>query len=116
LVDLAQGDPNVLLQVAVDVFVNHADLADVEHNTWRLDEVAARLGRPATMLVAELLSLGPVSASDPVLLAKLGWTRPRLLQVLQQLEEARVAQSERAKVDGKSRRLFWLTSGAGAKV
>jgi hypothetical protein len=116
LVDMAQGDPNVLLQVAVDIFVNHADLADVEHNTWRLDEVAARLGRPATMLVAELLSLGPVSASDPVLLSKLGWTRPRLLQVLQQLEEAGVAQSERAKVDGKSRRLFWLTSGAGAKV
>jgi len=116
LVDMAQGDPNVLLQVAVDVFVNHADPADVEHNTWRLDEVAARLGRPATMLVAELLSLGPVSASDPVLLSRLGWTRPRLLQVLQQLEEAGVAQSERAKVDGKSRRLFWLTSGAGAKV
>lgn len=116
LVGMAQGNPNVLLQAAIDVLVNHADLADVERDTWRLDEVSACLGRPATMLVAELLSLGPVSSSDPVLLAKLGWTRPRLLQVLQQLEEAGVVQSAQHGFEGESRRSFWLTSSAAAKT
>jgi hypothetical protein len=116
LVDMAQGNPNVLLQVAIDVFVNHADLADVERDTWKLDQVSARLGRPATMLVAELLRLGAVSSNDPVLLAKLGWARPRLLQVLQQLEEAGVVQSDQRGFDGGLRRSFWLTSSAGAKT
>lgn len=44
------------------------------------------LGRPEAMLVTELRHTGPVSASDEGLLRRLGWTRPRAVQVLRQLE------------------------------
>ena len=48
---------------------------------------AQALGRSHAMLFAELEALGPVSASDPDLLDRLGWTRARAVQVLRDLEE-----------------------------
>lgn len=47
---------------------------------------AASLGRPASMLYAELENLGPVHAGDERLLDRLGYTRPRVVQLLKELE------------------------------
>jgi energy-coupling factor transporter ATP-binding protein EcfA2 len=47
----------------------------------------AELPRPEAMLVAELRATGPASASDASLLARLGWTRSRAVQVLRALAE-----------------------------
>lgn len=52
----------------------------------RRDRAISALGRSASMLAKELESLGPVSASDERLLRRLGWTRPRVVQILRQLE------------------------------
>ena len=57
------------------------------------DFALSLLGRPAAMLAAEMQDLGPVSASDEVLQQRMGWTRPRALQVLTELEAAGLATS-----------------------
>ena len=53
-----------------------------------LQQRAAALGRNAALLFAEVEALGRVYASDPRLLRRLGYTRPRVVQLLKQLEGA----------------------------
>ena len=80
-------------------------LRQAQHRRRRdLDE----LGRPAAMLYAEIESLGPVSASDQRLLARMGWTRSRAVQVFAQLEEAGlvVSQSVRGPDGGRPRKEY----------
>ena len=65
---------------------------------------AAALGRGAAMLVSVLQSQGgAASASDPALLAALGWTRARAAQVLRQLEESGLATASDRQADGAGR-------------
>jgi predicted ArsR family transcriptional regulator len=67
------------------------------------------VGRAAAMLVAEVESLGPVSASDERLLSRLGWTRERAAQVFKQLEEAGlVVFSELRDGPGRPRKVYRL--------
>jgi energy-coupling factor transporter ATP-binding protein EcfA2 len=64
----------------------------------------AGLGRAATMLVEELRARGgSASASEPDLLGRLGWTRPRAVQVLKQLEDAGLATTSSARVSAQGR-------------
>lgn len=73
----------------------------------------SRLGRPASMLAAEMKARGPVSASDDDLLAALGWTRPRAVQVFKQLyEKGLVRSSEVSSGPGRPRRVYELTPPA----
>jgi predicted ArsR family transcriptional regulator len=67
-------------------------------------------GRPAAMLVSEMEHLGPVSAGDEQLLDALGWTRPRAVDLLNQLEAAGVVRShvERRDGPGRPRKLYEL--------
>ena len=70
--------------------------------------LAERVGRPAEVLLAELDSLGPVSAGDRRLLRRLGWTRARAVQVLGQLERAGLvhAEPQRGGTAGRPRTLY----------
>jgi DNA-binding transcriptional ArsR family regulator len=52
-----------------------------------LQQRAAALGRSAALLFAEVEALGPVHAGDQRLLRRLGYTRPRIVQLLKELEE-----------------------------
>src|SRR5437870_5093353 len=54
-------------------------------------------GRPAAMLMSELESLGAASAADERLLRRLGWTRPRAVQVLRELEDRGLVTSSSVK-------------------
>jgi len=70
----------------------------------------AELGRAASALVGELEERGPLSASDPELLERLGWTRQRAAQVFAQLEQAGLVRGERQSgPSGRPRRIFTLT-------
>jgi hypothetical protein len=69
------------------------DLEELDAARREWESTLARLGRPARMLVAEMRELGPVSASDASLQQRMGWTRPRALQVLADLETAGLAVS-----------------------
>ncbi|MDT2007190.1 hypothetical protein FXW78_26455 [Rhodococcus opacus] len=88
IAELVGGNPRRLLAAARDL----VDLPTAQHRP-RIEAIALRnrrihaLGRPESMLAAELEALGGASASDPALLDRLGWTRARAVQVLTKLEE-----------------------------
>ncbi|MGI8942053.1 MAG: helix-turn-helix domain-containing protein [Actinomycetota bacterium] len=65
-----------------------------EHQVAR-QQRAAVLGRAHSMLLAELESLAPVHAGDDRLLRRLGYTRPRIVQLLKDLEAEGVVESRR---------------------
>ncbi|MET0865842.1 MAG: AAA family ATPase [Nakamurella sp.] len=72
-------------------------------------EALAALSRPAQMLAQELEALGWVSASDEQLLARLGWTRPRVVQVMAELEQGGlVDMREESTGRGRPRKLYQL--------
>ncbi len=94
------------------------DLARLAPEDWasalderqRRDEQVARLGRPATMLVAAMEELGPVSPSDDRLLARTGWTSSRVSQVLRQLLDVGLVAYREVRGDrpGRPARLYEL--------
>lgn len=95
------------------------DLARLAPQQWpeaaaeraRRDAQVAELGRPATMLVAALEELGPVSPSDDRLLTRMGWTSSRASQVLRQLLAVGVVayREVRGERPGRPARLYELT-------
>jgi len=71
--------------------------------------VLAAQSRPAQMLAQELEALGGVSASDERLLTRLGWTRPRVVQVMAELEQGGlVDMREESTGRGRPRKLYQL--------
>ena len=72
---------------------------------------AATLGRPAAMLYAELENLGPVHAGDERLLDRLGYTRPRVVQLLKELEAAGLVES---RSEGR-RRIYSIPAPGGIR-
>lgn len=91
IVGAGGGNPRRLIELAR--LLDEADIATVMAKTDAAhlrDAVIARASAPARMLAKELESLGGASASDDALLDRLGWTRPRAVQVLKELETAGV--------------------------
>lgn len=78
--------PRSLLAAVRAALLAGEDPADGYHRVAALQQRATGLGRSAAMLFAELMDLGPTSASDDRLLDRLGWTRGRAVQVAKQLE------------------------------
>ena len=114
------GQPREVIELARQVDWD-SSAADVELDAARREweSTLARLGRPAAMLVAEMRDLGPVSASDERLQQRMGWTRPRALQVLAELESAGLASSASPPQRGPGRpkkiyRLLTLREWASA--
>jgi hypothetical protein len=69
-------------------------------------------GRPGTILISGMEGLGPVSASDPRLLDRIGWDRPRAARTLAKLEQAGVVRSylePREGRIGRPRKLYELS-------
>lgn len=102
-----EGNPRRLLEIVRE------SLRTGEPPDRRLIALAERdrevkgLGRPASMLYAELENGGPASASDDDLLQRLGWSRQRAAQVLTQLEEAGLVAAEyRPGPNGRPRKVF----------
>ena len=69
------------------------------------------------MLAQELESLGWSSASDERLLARMGWTRPRVIQVMAELEDrGLVDMREESTGRGRPRKLYRLKPPAAFGV
>ena len=83
-----EGNPRRLLALARAARETGTSPAEQQEAMARRQAEIAKLGRPATMLMSELESLGPASASDERLLQRLGWTRSRAVQVFRELEDA----------------------------
>jgi hypothetical protein len=111
-----EGNPRRLLAVARDAFENGVDPASAIRARHDRDARVSKLGPPAAMLVAELESLGPSSASDEALLKRLGWTRNRATQVFRQLEDAGIVTSSLSRTGGagRPRKVYALAEKPGA--
>ena len=68
------------------------------------------------MLMAELESLGAASASDEALPKRLGWTRSRSVQVLRELEDAKLVTSSLVKGESGRPRKGLSTGRAGPQA
>jgi hypothetical protein len=103
----SRGSPRAAMQAARQAIIGGRKPRDVlaEH-AWRQTE-SSKLGRPHSMLMAELENLGAASASDKELLDRMGWTRERAAQVLSQLESAGlVISSIERQARGRPRKIF----------
>lgn len=106
---LDEGNPRRLITLAREALEGDGDPSALIKAQTDRDFQASRLGRSASMLIAELESLGPVSASDETLLRRLGWTRSRAVQVLKQLEDAGLVKASSIKgPTGRPRRVYRL--------
>jgi energy-coupling factor transporter ATP-binding protein EcfA2 len=109
LVSLNEGNPRRLLGLGREVVERKVDPGRLLHALSDRDDRVSSLGRSATMLVGEMESLGPVSASDDRLLDHLGWTRERAVQVLRRLEDAGIVASSHVKgPSGRPRKVYHL--------
>lgn len=99
----AGGNPRKALRALSDALVHHRDPSAAFDEQARLLNAASELGRPAGMLMAELLDRGQASPSDTSLQVSLGVTRSRLTQILRELREHRLVTVETERSDGPGR-------------
>lgn len=111
--DSARETPRRLLEVARELSAAPTvggllltALAGRKARSTALEQVS----RPARMLAGELEALGWASASDERLLARMGWTRPRVVQVVAELESRGLVQMREENTGrGRPRKLYRLT-------
>ncbi len=99
----ARGNPRAAIRAANDALVHGVNPSEGLSARAHLLDVAAQLGRPQGMLMAELLDIGQASPSDEVLLERLGIKRARVSTLLQQLHDAGLVESAVERSDGPGR-------------
>ncbi|MGA2163681.1 MAG: helix-turn-helix domain-containing protein [Solirubrobacteraceae bacterium] len=104
----ANGSPREALRILSDALVHDRDPSTLLDARGRLLDCASQLGRPAGMLMAELLDRGQASPSDRDLQDTLGVTRSRLTQLLHTMlaQDLVTAESERADGPGRPRVVY----------
>lgn len=113
LADAVGGNPRALVGALRSLMQDPGSYDANSRAIGARDDAIYALGRSASMLAAELKARGAVSASDEDLLAALGWTRPRAVQVFKQLDEkGLVKSSEVSSGLGRPRRMYELTPPA----
>jgi hypothetical protein len=112
--NLLEGQQNLTAREVVMLARENSSEAGEGAKTRERRQQAERrlheIGRPAAMLVSEMRSRGPVSASDENLLAAMGWKRARASEVLSALAKAKlVTSTEQAGPEGgRPRRMYEL--------
>lgn len=107
MLEASGGNPRRLLALARDALEGGNVVEDVLAARAEREALASKLGRPASMLLAELEARGAASASDEELLRSLGWTRTRAVQVFSELEDAGLVTSETEKgPTGRPRKVY----------
>jgi len=102
-----EGNLRRLLAIARELLQGRVKTPELLRAANERDARVAKLGRSASMLMAELESLGAVSASDKTLLDRLGWTRSRAVQVFRQLEDEGLVASSSVKGEtGRPRKVY----------
>jgi len=115
IAEASDGTPRQLLAIARDALEGGTAIDDLLAARASREVAAASLSRPASMLLAELESMGSASASDEELLRRMGWTRTRATQVFGELERAGLVTSgEEQGQGGRPRKVYrpdWSTNG-----
>lgn len=104
----ARGSPREAVRALSDSVVHGYDPATTLGARARLVDLASQEGRPAGMLMAELLGRGQASPSDELLQKTLGVSRARLNQLFRQLLDRGLvaADTERAEGPGRPRTVY----------
>lgn len=103
----SEGNPRRLLDMARGAAIEGIDAREYLASEIEVESKLAALGRPASMLFHELMRRDGTSASDPEMLAALGWTRPRASQVLLALMRAGLVEVEdEPQARGRPRRVY----------
>jgi thymidylate kinase len=109
---VALDTPRRLLEVARELALQPtvgAGRLNIRSGHEARNAAMAKLSRPAQMLVQELEALGGAGASDQRLLSRLGWTRPRVVQVMAELEQGGlVDMNEESTGRGRPRKVYRL--------
>ncbi|MDQ4124033.1 MAG: AAA family ATPase [Actinomycetota bacterium] len=107
---LSDGNPRRLLEAVREGVSSGRNAAEIYRARAEASQRAATLGRSHAALFLELEHLGPVSASDPKLLKRLGWTRERVVQLLKDLEREGLVKAVVNKgSEGRQRKLYAVT-------
>ncbi len=96
----AHGSPREAVRALSDAVVFGYDPATTLDARAKLVNLASAEGRPAAMLMAELLGRGQASPSDEDLQQTLGVTRARLNQLFRQLLERGLVAADTERADG----------------
>jgi len=99
----AQGSPREAVRALSGALVYDRDPTTLPDARSRLLDRASARGRPAGMLMAELLDRGQASPSDEDLQRTLGVTRSRLTQMFRQLLGDQLVSAETERPDGPGR-------------
>lgn len=109
----SDGSPRRALELAREIIVERHSLAEILTHRAQREAYASTLGRPASMLLTEIEQLDrPVYSADEELLASMGWTRNRAVQVLGELEAAGLLTSYPGRGPGGGRVKFFAVNDA----
>jgi len=107
------GNPRRLLDIARELGDDYSQWSAFSSAAAEREKALAALGRSAHMLAVELEALGGASASDERLLSRMGWTRPRAVQVLGEMERAGLVTASREKTgQGRPKKVYKVVSPA----
>lgn len=110
IVENVGTNPRRLLRAALSAMRDEDQPGDTLKDWEEWHRRVAALDRRTSMLVTELSGRAPVSASDPELLASLGWARTSLLRTLEHLERDGFVESwSEPDGTGRPKRLFTTT-------
>ena len=110
---IGAGNPRRLLDVARELGGDYSQWSAFSLAASQREKALVSLGRSAQMLAHELEELGGASASDEQLLSRMGWTRPRVVQVLAEMEQAGLVTASRQKSgQGRPRKVYKVVSPA----
>ena len=85
------GNPGRALVLARQALVSPDPVSEINRGSV-IEQVEQELGEPAARLADDLARNGPSGPSDPELLRRIGWSRPRAYQVFQALQQAGFAE------------------------
>ena len=111
--EIGSGNPRRLLDIARELSGDYSQWSAFSSAAAEREKALAAVGRSAHMLALELEALGGASASDDRLLSRMGWTRPRAVQVLAAMEKAGlVTASSEKSGQGRPKKIYKVVSPA----
>jgi energy-coupling factor transporter ATP-binding protein EcfA2 len=102
IAERSAGNPGRALVLARQALVSLDPVSELNRGSV-IERIEQELGEPAARLADDLARNGPSGPSDPELLRRIGWSRPRAYQVFQALQQAGFAEvsSERSGRAGR---------------
>jgi energy-coupling factor transporter ATP-binding protein EcfA2 len=91
IAERSAGNPGRALVLARQALISSDPVSDINRGSV-IEQVERELGEPAARLADDLARNGPSGPSDPQLLRRIGWSRPRAYQVFQALQRAGYAE------------------------